>query len=76
MIKQNFTMIEVFKTNVQEVCEAQQLTYLLLDNFPESKINFDLHDCDKILRVEGGDVLVSKVIAVIEENGFACTVLD
>lgn len=77
MKKNNTAMIiEVFKTNVQEVCEAQQLTYLLLDNFPESKINFDLHDCDKILRVEGGVVLVSKVIAVIKENGFTCTVLD
>ncbi len=60
----------------QKILENQQLTYLLLDNFPESKINFDLHDCDKILRVEGGDVAVSKVIAVVKENGFTCAVLD
>ena len=69
-------MIEVFKTNVQKVLEAQQLTYLLLENFPGSKINFDLHDCDKILRVEAGDLIVSKVIAVVNEKGFTCTVLD
>ena len=42
-----------FKTNVQECELAHQLTQKLLLCFPHSKINFDLHDCDKILRVEG-----------------------
>ena len=51
-------MIEVFKTNVPEVCVAQNIIALLLEHFPESKINFDLHDCDKILRFEGDIITV------------------
>jgi hypothetical protein len=50
-IKRN--MIEIFKTNVQEVSHANEIVALLLEYYPGSKINFDMHDCDKILRVEG-----------------------
>ena len=48
-------MIEVFKTNVEKTNDADKMVRLLLEHFPQSKINFDLHDCDKILRVEGKD---------------------
>ena len=51
---QDKLMIEVFKTNVHEICEAQKIIVLLLENFTQHKINFDLHDCDKILRVVYG----------------------
>ncbi|MBX3252500.1 MAG: hypothetical protein KF862_00055 [Chitinophagaceae bacterium] len=69
-------MVEVFKTNVQEIAEAQEIVTLLTLHFPESKINFDLHDCDKILRVEAGDVHVSRVMDLVQQNGFLCNVLD
>ncbi len=69
-------MVEVFKTNVQEAGGVQKITALLLEHFPESKINFDLHDCDKVLRLEGEIILPSKVISVVKENGFTCSVLD
>jgi hypothetical protein len=71
-----YPMIEVFKTNVQEICAVQILTALLLEHFPGYKINFDLHDCDKILRLEGETISASKVISVVKENGFTCSVLD
>ena len=48
-------MLEIFKTNVRKVSEAKKLVILLLDHFPEAKINFDLKDCDNILRVEAKD---------------------
>ncbi|MEO5781895.1 MAG: hypothetical protein ABIQ07_01410 [Ginsengibacter sp.] len=69
-------MIEVFKTNVGEVYAAQKIMASLVEHFPESKINFDLHDCDKILRFEGEIILASKVISIVKENGFTCSVLD
>ena len=69
-------MVEVFKTNIQETGVVQKITALLLEHFPESKINFDLHDCDKILRFEGEMISVSKVINVVKANGFTCSVLD
>jgi hypothetical protein len=68
-------MVEVFKTNVQEVSEASKLVGLLLRHFPGSKINFDLHDCDKVLRVEGKNFVTETVIVIVKENGFACDVL-
>ena len=72
----DFKMIEVFKTNVEEACHAKNVIALLLQHFPSSKINFDLHDCDKILRVEGENFAVEKVIGLVAESGFTCIVLE
>jgi hypothetical protein len=69
-------MVEVFKTNVQKVSQAKKLVALLLQNFPGNKINFDLKDCDKILRIEGDSFLPEKVILLVKENGFTCKVLE
>ena len=69
-------MIEVFKTNVHRATEAHRLVSLLLNHFPGSKINFDLDDCDKVLRVEGRNFITEKVMHLVQENGFSCAVLD
>jgi hypothetical protein len=69
-------MIEVFKTNVEEACHAKNVVALLLQHFPDSKINFDLHDCDKILRVEGENFAAEKIITLVTGSGFACDVLE
>lgn len=69
-------MVEVFKTNVQEFEEAQNLVALLRQHFPDSKVNFDLDDCDKVLRVEGNNLKIEKVMTLIMEKGFLCKVLD
>lgn len=44
-------MIEVFKTNITSVRTARRLTREIQDNFAGYKVNFDLTDCDRILRV-------------------------
>lgn len=69
-------MIEVFATNVEEAAEAQTLVALLKRHFPDSKINIDLKDCDKILRVEGRNVCTADVMLLVTETGFRCTVLE
>jgi hypothetical protein len=69
-------MVEVFKTNVQEFTQAQKLVTLLRRHFPDSKINFDLDDCDKVLRVEGNNLRIEKVMTLVTEKGFLCSVLD
>lgn len=69
-------MIEVFKTNVQAASDADNLIKVLLQHFPGSRINFDLQDCDKILRVEGKDFSTNKVMLLLKENGFYCTILE
>jgi hypothetical protein len=65
-------MVEVFKTNVQEATQAEKLVNLLYSSFPARKINFDLEDCDKILRIDGHDHYSSKVIETLRNNGVWC----
>jgi hypothetical protein len=43
--------IEVFKTNVADPEQAQWLVDQIERNFANCKVNFDLDDCDRILRV-------------------------
>ena len=69
-------MVEVFKTNVQEFAQAQKLVAVLQRHFPGSKINIDLDDCDKVLRVEGNNLRIEKVMTLVTEKGFVCSVLD
>jgi hypothetical protein len=68
-------MIEVFKTNVQEKDRSRMLIQKLTEQFPASKINFDLEDCDKILRVEGKDFCAHRIIELLKLNGHYCEIL-
>jgi hypothetical protein len=69
-------VVEVFKTNIRKQAIAKELTKFLRSQFPDWKINFDLQDCDKILRVEGEKIHVYKIIEVVEKHGVTCSVLD
>ncbi len=44
-------MIEVFKTNINCADKAKYLVELIHETFTCYRANFDLTDCDKILRV-------------------------
>jgi hypothetical protein len=69
-------MVEVFKTNVQKKAQGKMLRCILSEAFPAFKINFDLSDCDKILRVEGDNMEAFKIMILVKEHGFDCEVLD
>ena len=69
-------MIEVFKTDIELASDADGLTQLLLQHFPGSRINFDLQDCDRILRVEGKDFSPDKIMMLVHKNGFHCEILE
>jgi hypothetical protein len=68
-------MIEVFKTNVTDKEQASTLIDLLLHQFPGNKINFDLHDCDNILRIDGSDYIVEDVMTLLSDKGYQCELL-
>ena len=68
-------MVEVFKTNVQLDEQSQMLIEKLSYHFPHCRINFDLEDCDNILRVEGDDIPIEKVIEIFNSHGCECEVL-
>ena len=69
-------MVEVFKTNVDLVEQSDIICARLLNLFPNLQINFDLDDCDRILRVQGKMIQVHKIISELKPIGFACEVLD
>lgn len=69
-------MIEVFKTNVQSKKECKHLIRHLKNVLPDGYVNFDLDDCDKILRVESSGFTVEVVINLLQEHGHRCEILD
>jgi hypothetical protein len=69
-------MVEVFKTNVQKKTQSKMLLCILSEAFPSFKINFDLSDCDKVLRVEGDNMEALRIMMLVKEYGFNCEVLD
>ena len=69
-------MVEVFKTNVQKKTESKMLLCKLAEAFPTIKINLDLSDCDKVLRVEGNGIEASQIVVLVNEHGFTCEVMN
>jgi len=69
-------MIEVFKTNVQKKVESKALLGKLSEAFPASKINFDLSDCDKVLRVEADNIEALTIMNLVKNYGFECEILE
>jgi hypothetical protein len=70
-------MVEVFKTNVTSNQQAQHLVDLLEDYFAGYKVNFDLEDCDRILRVEAPSdpVEPQSLISLLKDMGVRAEVL-
>lgn len=68
--------VEVFKTNVQEKDEAAKIINMLRQHLPDRRITFDLHDCDKVLRVEGRTFDTEQVKLMVRQNGFYCAELE
>jgi hypothetical protein len=70
-------MVEVFKTNVKDQYQADLLIDQIHKNFIGYKANFDLQDCDKILRVKSviGLIQSSSLINLLKDFGFHAEVL-
>lgn len=71
-------MIEVFKTNVQTRRDASLILKQIHKIQPGYDANFDLDDCDKILRVECvyGPVDARWIIQLLLESGFTAAILE
>ena len=70
------SVVLVFKTNVLKSKEAKALLNKLLQQFPTHQINFDLEDCDKILRVQGTQVSSQEIIDILNNCNFQCSILE
>lgn len=68
-------MVEVFKTNVEHPEHSEMLIDQIINKIPNSQINFDLEDCDKILRIEAESVSNQLIIEILHRNGYQAEVL-
>ena len=69
-------IVEVFKTNVQKESETNLIINFIQKLFPNYKINFDLEDCDKILRVEGVQLQPENIVKYVTHLGYVCIPLE
>jgi hypothetical protein len=65
-------MVEVFKTNVTDQCLANRLLDHIHKTFPDYKANFDMQDCDKILRVTSTTGFIQSASIIYLLKGFGC----
>lgn len=66
--------VEIFKTNVEREEDAAAIIKHLLCYFPHYQINFDLEDCDRILRIATKQSPIKKqqVIQLLGAKGYTC----
>lgn len=65
-------IIEVYKTNVADSRQSMFLLQALRHRFPGYIANFDLQDCDKILRIESSKTTINNenIIELLNELGY------
>lgn len=65
-------MIKVFKTNVLNTVDADNIINSLLLQYPNFRINFDWDEEETILRVEGAFFKAGDIIHFVRGFGFIC----
>ena len=71
------TIIEIFKTNVNNEQLANRIICGLNHLYPNYLINFDLEDCDKVLRVAlQKDIDVFGIINFARKNTIQIEIID
>ena len=70
-------MVEVFKTNVQDQDHANMLIDQIHESFAGYNANFDLEDCDNILRVECTNRLIQSPLLInfLKKFGYYAEIL-
>ena len=66
--------VQVFKTDVPDRQMARHIIHFLQQKFSQCRINFDLDDCDRILRIESwqGSVEEGEIRLLIARYGYQC----
>ncbi|MEZ2335793.1 hypothetical protein AB6735_09150 [Mucilaginibacter sp. RCC_168] len=69
--------VEVFKTNVNTRRYANKLVNQIHKTFKQYSANFDLDDCDKILRIQCNEDIIKPgtLISFLQANGCFAEVL-
>lgn len=65
-------MVEVFKTNIQRESESHKIERLIREHYPDCQVDFDLEDCDKILRIDISEPINDAIRDIVESQGYYC----
>ncbi|MBC8054914.1 MAG: hypothetical protein H7Y13_17785 [Sphingobacteriaceae bacterium] len=65
-------MVEIFRTNCKNPAQADILITQLQMAFVDYEVNFDLDDCDNILRVECSSELIDAALLIEFLKTFGC----
>lgn len=66
-------MIKIFKTDVSNSNQVNDIIQMLSLNFPAmAAVNFDLEDCDNILRVDALGVPPQDIVSQLHTLGYQC----
>lgn len=70
--------VEIFKTNIGDKQTAEKIIGSLAKTFPRYDFNFDLDDCDNVLRVASSceNVKIELIQNEVIINGFVCELID
>ena len=68
--------VEVFRTNISHKRHADVVAHDIGAQMPGVVVNFDLDDCDKVLRVASAEMIDNDVVLALVKNlGFICEIL-
>jgi len=70
-------MVEIFRTNVNKSKEAENITRMLSKLMKGYAFNFDLEDCDRILRVasDADPIDTLTIIKLLNSQNYTCELL-
>ena len=69
-------MIYVFKTSVKTKNQVRKLEPHINKLLSHEKWNFDLKDCDRILRIDSEENIVLKITGLLNDHQFYCEELE
>lgn len=67
--------VEIFRTQVQHTQQAKHICEILAQELEDTRVNFDLEDCDKVLRIESNSIDPRQIIQIMETLGFFCDLI-
>ncbi|MEO6818926.1 MAG: hypothetical protein ABI204_04315 [Ginsengibacter sp.] len=65
-------MILIFKTSVKSKTQVKKLKPYFDKILQKAKWNFDLEDCDKILRIDSDEETVLPIINLLKSHQYDC----
>ena len=70
-------IVEVFKTDIRDKKHALLSIETIKSSVPNYKVNVDLDDCDKVLRIQSAEAIeVDSVISMLRKVSCNASVLE